>query len=141
MDVRKRWGCGMAVAALALLAVAPAYAGAKGRRNTAAVLGAAAAYEAIQGQGGAALVLGAGAIGAYGRYRDARDRERYGYYGRRYRRSGYRDRGYYDDRDEDRYRSRRYEERYRYDGRSDDDGYRYHRERGRDDVRYYLDRD
>jgi hypothetical protein len=146
-SVKRRWSSGAAVAAVAFVLAAPAHAGAKGRRNTAAVLGAAAVYEAIQGHGAGALLLGAGAVGAYGRYRDARDRERYDDYRYRYRRGRYRDYDYDRDRDGDgRYgvRARRHEERSRY-GSYDDyvrDRSRYQRERDRDrGGRYYLDRD
>ena len=75
-NVRRAWGSSAAAVALACVLAAPAHAGAKGRRNTAAVLGAAAAYEAIQGHGTSALVLGAGTVAAYSRYRDARDQEK-----------------------------------------------------------------
>ena len=73
----------MALVALALVATGPATAGAKGRRNTAAALGAAAAFEAVRGKG-PTPDLGAGAVGAYGRYRDARQEERYDDRYRRY---------------------------------------------------------
>jgi hypothetical protein len=123
----------------ALVVAGPAHAGAKGRRNTAAALGAAAAYEAVQGRGTNALILGAGAVGAYGRYRDARDEERYDDW-----RDRYRDRDHWHRFEDRRYdsRPRRHRERVRYgrydaDERCDDREYsRSRRHRG-----YYLERD
>jgi hypothetical protein len=144
IDVRRRWVPAVMLAAVALVVVGPASAGSKGRRNTAAVLGAAAAYEAMQGRGTNGLVLGAGAVGAYGRYRDARKEEDryYDRYDRRYDR--YDDRRY-DSRD----RVRGHRERERYDRYEDCDERDYRDDRGRSrgrrgyksGGRYYLDRD
>ena len=53
-----------------------AFAGSKGRRNTAIGLGAVTIHQALKGKTTNALVLGAGTAYAYKRYRDARKSEK-----------------------------------------------------------------
>ena len=118
---------GLALAAT-LAGVNPAHAGAKGRKNTAAVLGGVAAYSLIKGNTGVGIASGIGAAVAYDKYKDAKDDERYD---RRHRGGGYRyDDGYrprYDD-------GPRYDDRYRYEDRG---GYRHDdRYESRYDDRY-----
>ena len=71
------------------VAVVPASASVKGRRNTAGLLTGAAAYELLRGKTGTGLVLGAGAAYAWKRTKDAKRaeaRRRYAYrhHSRRY---------------------------------------------------------
>lgn len=110
-------GVTLVVGSAVLMAQAPARASEEGRRNTALALGAAAAALLLtQHDKTAGVIAGAGAAYAYKRYDDAigarHDRERY---------------GYYDYRDNDRYRNDRY------------NNDRYNSDRYRND-RYYNDR-
>jgi hypothetical protein len=59
-----------------MIAVGPAQAGSKGRRNTTIALGALALHQALHHKTGNALVLGAGTAYAYKRYRDSRKSEK-----------------------------------------------------------------
>lgn len=108
---------------LGLIVPVAAQAGSKGRRNTALILGAVAAYGIVKKKPAIAGVAGAGAIYSFLQSRKAakreRDRGRYGY-----RRRGYRRANYASYRDRGRYRSNR---------RSYDDYGSYYR--SRDDYR------
>ena len=82
----------MALALFAsMLSAGTAFAGSKGRRNTAIGLGAVTVHQALKGKTTNAIIAGAGTAYAYKRYKDARnaekrrERRRAAYYSRRYR--------------------------------------------------------
>jgi hypothetical protein len=140
MQLKRMWGTVLATAALATMLAPAAHASAEGRRNTTIILGGVAAYELLKGNTTAGILAGAATVGAYGRYRDAKNREEW--YDSRYRQRAYReDFGYRPSYRDDRYRDydrddRRYRDNDRDDSRYDRANYRY-----RDDsrTRYFLD--
>jgi len=75
----------MLLSTLGVFSITPAYAGAKGRRNTAIALGAVTAYALVKKKKKLAIAGAVGTAYAYKRYSNQKKRERNRrYYGRRY---------------------------------------------------------